>query len=69
MTQRPGLELIIQHSQFIIPPMPPRLYLPTGSINPPSVTLPADAAHYLRVVLRLKPGDEFQAFDTGGCEY
>ena len=49
--------------------MIPRLYLPTGSINPPAVTLPADAAHYLRVVLRLKPGDEFQAFDTGGREY
>ncbi|MEI6502805.1 MAG: RsmE family RNA methyltransferase, partial [Armatimonadota bacterium] len=62
-------EFIIHHSALIISPMPPRLYLPTGSINPPSVTLPADAAHYLRVVLRLKPGDEFQAFDTGGCEY
>lgn len=54
---------------FIISPMPPRLYLPTGSINPPRVTLPADAAHYLRAVLRLREGDEFRAFDTGGVEY
>lgn len=47
----------------------PRLYLPTECLTPPTVTLPEDAAHYLRVVLRLKAGDEFQAFDTGGNEY
>ncbi|MHB8995994.1 MAG: 16S rRNA (uracil(1498)-N(3))-methyltransferase [Armatimonadota bacterium] len=49
--------------------MTPRLYLPTGSIQPPRVALPADAARYLRVVLRLHEGDEFRAFDTSGVEY
>ena len=49
--------------------MTPRLYLPTGSIAPPRVTLPADAVHYLRTVLRLQAGDEFRAFDTSGTEY
>jgi 16S rRNA (uracil1498-N3)-methyltransferase len=49
--------------------MTPRLYLPTGSIQPPRVALPADAARYLRVVLRLREGDEFRAFDTSGVEY
>lgn len=49
--------------------MTPRLYLPTGSIAPPRVTLPVDAARYLRTVLRLQAGDEFRAFDTTGTEY
>lgn len=49
--------------------MTPRLYLPTGSIEPPRVTLPADAVRYLRAVLRLREGDEFRAFDTSGIEY
>lgn len=49
--------------------MTPRLYLPTGSIVAPRVTLPADAVRYLRTVLRLQAGDEFQAFDTSGTEY
>lgn len=54
---------------FVSRLMIPRLFLPTGSVNPPAVTLPADAAHYLRVVLRLGAGDELLAFDTTGAEY
>ncbi|MBU0609585.1 MAG: 16S rRNA (uracil(1498)-N(3))-methyltransferase [Armatimonadetes bacterium] len=49
--------------------MPQRVYLPPERLAPPRVSLPEEAAHYLRHVLRLRPGEEFIAFDGSGAEY
>jgi 16S rRNA (uracil1498-N3)-methyltransferase len=49
--------------------MPQRLYLPPTCLTPPHVALPERGAHYLRHVLRLRPGEEFIVFDGTGAEY
>lgn len=46
----------------------PRLYCP-GVLPNAAVSLPADAAHHARVVLRLRPGAPVRLFDGAGREY
>lgn len=46
-----------------------RVFLPPESLAGDPVILPPDTGHYLRHVLRLRPGDEFLALDGSGAEY
>jgi len=46
-----------------------RVFLPPEHFRGTAVSLPADAAHYLTRVLRLKPGDEFAAIAPDGGEF
>lgn len=46
----------------------PRIHIP-GRIGPGPLTIEGDAAHRLRTVLRLKPGDPFLVFSGDGREY
>ena len=43
-----------------------RVYLPPGSIAGERARLTGEASHYLRGVLRLRPGDEVEVFDGSG---
>lgn len=47
----------------------PRVYLPSEHFGASPVALPSDVLHYLQIVLRLGPGDEFTGFDGLGGEY
>jgi 16S rRNA (uracil1498-N3)-methyltransferase len=49
--------------------MAPRLYLATALEAGMTVTLPADRAHYLRDVLRLRAGATLSVFDGHGREF
>lgn len=40
-----------------------RIFVAPESISPTGITFPPDAVHYLKRVLRLKPGDEVRVFD------
>lgn len=46
-----------------------RVFLPATSFSGNGIALPEDAAHYLKTVLRLRPGAEFIALAQGGREY
>jgi len=47
----------------------PRFYLPDARKGPGSIALPADEAHHLTHVLRLKPGAQVVVFDGAGGEW
>lgn len=46
-----------------------RFFVTPNCITPPSVTLPDDAAHQVRTVLRMRPGAEVIVLDNSGQEY
>lgn len=49
--------------------MPHRFFVPANWITPPTVTLADDLARQIRLVLRLRPGDEIVALDNSGAEF
>jgi 16S rRNA (uracil1498-N3)-methyltransferase len=46
-----------------------RFFVPRAAISAGSATLPADQAHHLRHVLRIKTGQEVEIFDGEGAGY